>query len=239
MNPTDIEWADFVCNPWRQKCKKHCWYCYAWKQYPRFGRYVDDPGGVHQPTLDKMLSRQKPVRIFMGSMTDLLGEWVPSAIIKILLEHIRHSNRKQDAAGRKRHTFIFLTKNPKRYLQFDWPSNCWLGATATDQSSWTVAMLNLWRLKKEKGNTIFISCEPLLSFIHPMGIGDGESGIMPDWVIVGAMTGQGSEKHRPEKAWVDAFVQLHEWGKGTEWGVRIFFKENLNWPEEIQEYPSG
>ena len=58
--------------------------------------------------------------IFVSDMADLFGSWVPSRWMKIVLEHVEKFPQT---------TFLFLTKNPERYLEFvsQIPSNVVLG----------------------------------------------------------------------------------------------------------------
>ena len=51
-----------------------------------------------------------------------------------------------------------------------------------------------------------------------------------NWVVVGAQTGPGAIK--PKKEWVQNLIDI-----AREYNVPIFLKDNLNWPEKIQEYP--
>ena len=105
MNKTKIEWCDYTINPIKGICKHKCWYCYAKAMYKRFGwdekiRY--DPDAFYD--VNKIPFGSK---IFVGSTHDIFGEWVESEIIKIIISW---------TAIYPKHTFIFLTKNPRRYL---------------------------------------------------------------------------------------------------------------------------
>ena len=53
-------------------------------------------------------------------MCDLFGDWVKGHQIR----HIIYITTLYP-----QHRFLFLTKNPKRYREFEFPKNCWLGAT--------------------------------------------------------------------------------------------------------------
>ena len=52
------------------------------------------------------------------------------------------------------------------------------------------------------------------------------------WVIVGAQTGPGARP--PDPAWVRDLVDQCRTA-----GVPVFAKDNLRWPERIQEFPQG
>ncbi|RLG04189.1 MAG: hypothetical protein DRN54_01655 [Thaumarchaeota archaeon] len=68
--------------------------------------------------LDKRFSRRSFV--FVCDMGDLFGDWVPREWILKVLENV---SRNRSAS------FLFLTKNPKRYMEFDFGDNVVLGAT--------------------------------------------------------------------------------------------------------------
>ena len=77
MNKTDIEWTDFTWNP-VTGCLHGCPYCYARGTARRFY----PPGIGFSPhfwseRLSKPGRRKKPAKIFVSSMGDLFGDWVP------------------------------------------------------------------------------------------------------------------------------------------------------------------
>jgi len=107
MNKTKIEWCDYTWNP-VTGCLHACGYCYARKIANRF-RFADvafnkpftsfgiktivpDPSDGHfQPILwenrlDQPAKIKKPSRVFVVSMGDLFGEWVPDEWIERVFE---------------------------------------------------------------------------------------------------------------------------------------------------------
>ena len=77
------------------------------------------------------------------------------------------------------HTFQILSKRPKGYARFKFPSNVWLGTSITTNDD----VRRIERLiSSNKGNVKFVSIEP----IHGK-IDHGFSGV--DWIIIGAETG--------------------------------------------------
>ena len=198
MNKTSINWPrlDYTWNP-VVGCKHGCSYCYAKKisnrfhMIPKWEEPVFFPGRLGEPAKVK-----KPSIIFVGSMCDLFGDWVPNNWIIDTIKTCRENPQ---------HTFMFLTKNSKRYREFKFPNNCMLGVTITSKH-------DLKDFYKNKGflnyNKSFISIEPLL--------GDFMGFVFNGWdlVIVGAMTGPGAIK--PKKEWIDS-IKHHN----------IFYKENI------------
>jgi protein gp37 len=183
---------------------------------------------------------KKPSKIFVCSMGDLFGDWVPDEWIKAVKDVARDCYW---------HTFIFLTKNPKRYHKFAWPLNCWVGTTVTNQAD---ADERLPWLLQVDASVRFVSHEPLLGGINlhpPYWYQWGCEGRSPDrntgklvhyhdercrrpwdWVIIGAMTGPGAVK--PEVDWIMDLAQQYR-----DAGVPLFLKDNLGFKDQPQEWP--
>ena len=208
MNKTKIEWTDYTWNP-VTGCLHGCEYCYARKISMRFNGHFEPE--FHEDRLEQPYKAKKPSKIFVSSMGDLLGEWVkPEWIERVIIT----------AKYNPRHTFQFLTKNPKRYREFDWPYNCWLGATATNQKEYDKAATVF--VDGDFENTFFISCEPLLGKIK-MRI------VWLDWLIIGSQT---NPDKQPEKEWVKMLLD-----KAKADRTFVFCKNNLDYPDKPQEFP--
>jgi protein gp37 len=218
VNKSDIEWTDFTWNP-VTGCKHGCSYCYARKIAKRFtGHFKPE---FHPERLSDPLKRRRPARIFVCSMADLFGDWVPSEWIEAVLETVQSCPQ---------HTFIFLTKNPKRYYEWLFTKNCLLGATATDQKTWDAAIKFLSYaigFPQENICSAFISAEPLLGMIKPHGIEQ------IDWLIIGANSNRGAEC--PKSIWAMDLIHAARTA-----GVPVFVKNN--WPDNFmprpQEFPA-
>ena len=274
MNKTAIEWTDFTFNPvtgcWgpggTAETPNRCPYCYAAKIAHRmahvegsgYGHGVDSPNptGAFNPTfhpdrLDQPAKVKKPSKIFVCSMADLFGDWVPQDWIEAVLNQTQR-------ADYSHHTYQFLTKNPKRLKDFNpWPSNCWVGTTVTNQAD---ADWKLHWLCEVDALVRFVSHEPLFGQIDTLemlphspdgfpgcinmltgewwpAVGDAEAeyrgrvqmnGI--NFAIIGAQTGPGAVQPKPE--WVRGLIDQYRAA-----GVPMFLKDNLKWPEKIQEWP--
>ena len=140
----------------------------------------------------KGFNGKKSKKIFIQSMGDLFGNWVDAGFIRVVLDFCR---------ARSQHTFMFLTKNPGRYFDFDFPANCWLGWTVTTgKGTHAFCMASL--------NKTFISIEPILgSFENTDFLGI-------DLVIIGAQTGPGAIP--PKKEWIESIKHPN-----------IYYKKNL------------
>jgi len=122
-----IGWCDFTANPITGKCRYNCPNCYAEAIRKRFKlseeiQYHQDWFYKGKKQIKKFLEENKrPPKIFVGSMHDIFGPWINRGILKDVIAEI--SSYGQDCI------FQFLTQNPARYSEFDWPDNCWLGTT--------------------------------------------------------------------------------------------------------------
>jgi protein gp37 len=259
MNRTKIEWTDYTWNPvtgcWgpegTAEKPNRCPYCYAQKIAYRFNWHRANTGlvGLSDPfepqfwpaRLSEPAKVKKPSKIFVCSMADLFGDWVPQMWIEAILLVAKQSPH---------HTFQFLTKNPRRLKDFNpWPANCWVGTTVTNQAD--VDERLPWLLQVE-APVRFVSHEPLLSDIRlsqwageerrvncegcsaspvrgqPYCPGHDGGGI--DWAIIGGMTGYNAVEAKCE--WVQGLIDQYRAA-----GVPCFVKDNLKWPEKIQEWP--
>lgn len=172
----------------------------------------------HRYRLGDPARKQRPRNIFVCSMADLFGAWVPTKWIVEVLDA---------CLAAPQHNYLFLTKNPRRYTELDELTllprreNFWYGTTTTEAGqSYFIS----------EHHKTFTSVEPMTG---PLFAEAG--GILVDWVIVGAETGQRKDKVVPERAWVEDLL-----GACREEGVPVFMKGNLAgvWGKDlVQETP--
>nr|DAE02825.1 MAG TPA: Protein of unknown function (DUF5131) [Siphoviridae sp. ctrvp54] len=246
---TKIDWCDASWNP-VTGCLHGCPYCYARRIAERFGgAYYEDElpnrwgeyececlhadGDIHEldyplrncgnnkiapypfefdPTLhryklDEPQHWKKPRTIFVCSMADLFGEWVPD-------EWIEHVFKACEATPQ--HRYLFLTKNPKRYVDL-YAKNIlpigkgyWYGTTVTSPKQ----PFFYSRVPDDNPHT-FVSIEPIMGSF-------GKIKDLPDWVIVGAETGNRKGKVAPRKEWIDEIAY-----ECKRCRTPIFMKESL------------
>ena len=232
---TKIDWFDASWNP-VTGCLHGCEYCYARRIANRFG-FLRDDGKLHEldepytidyyedgevvrenvkqpypnsyaPTLhryklDEPQKWKKPRTIFVCSMADLFGEWVPDEWIEEVFDACQKAPQ---------HRYLFLTKNPQRYISFLRDKkllltvNCWYGSTIS--SKYDKGML---------GWNTFLSIEPIMedfsdAIWHPRN----------NWIIIGAETGNRKGKVIPKKEWILPLAK-----RCRKRRVPIFMKESL------------
>ena len=230
MNRTKIDWAEYSFNP-VTGCRGTCSYCYARRIAERFHGPDGFKPTFHEERLSEPGKITKPSRIFVCSMADLFGDWVPDEWIDVVFDA---------CAANPQHQYLFLTKNPMRYeALFLWKRkvtphpNWWLGATFDTGNDTSTFRDHLWPLH-ESGWHTWASAEPLLEDITPYM--EWEDTI--DWLVIGAMTGPGSKDRQPKKEWVDGLSSA-----ALQRAIPLFQKQSLAkfYPDgkTIQEYPAA
>lgn len=264
MENSKIDWCDSSWNP-ITGCLHGCQYCYARGIANRFSgggygkqngmfiaKYNDDafkpPYDLHEPILKRTKNgtypdapypfgfeptfhryrladylKKKAQVIFVCSMADLFGSWVPDMWISDVFKAC-------EAAPQ--HTYIFLTKNAERMFslieseEFTRRKNYWFGTTMTGPHGDVIKSHN------ELINT-FVSIEPILE-AFPENVNAAE---LPNWIIVGAESGNRKEKVIPDKSWIETIVK-----QARSAGVPVFMKSSLipivGEENMLREFPS-
>lgn len=231
-----IEWTDYTWNP-IGGCLHGCQWampdgatavCYAKTVAERVAQQAYPDGFEHHywrpDRLVEPLNMPKPARIFVDSMSDLMGHWVPDEQIEAVLDVCRRADH---------HTFQLLTKNPPRLTKFKFPPNVWVGISAPpsqlmgkplslyQQQRWLIKGLSA--LSHVDVPVRWMSIEPL-SWNISMDLHDfGWVGSKPilQWAVIGAAT-NGKTVYQPEPHWVDETV-----GELDAMHAPVFFKGNL------------
>lgn len=249
MNKTKIDWCDSTWNP-VTGCLHGCEYCYARGIAKRFegtdsevfdeeyrlyakheldkplmlnGKKAPYPYGFaptfHRYRLNDYIGMKGRI-IFVCSMADLFGDWVPDSWIEEVFAACERASQ---------HNYLFLTKNVERYCGYGVPiaDNMWYGISITKKSE-----THLFNQLPAFCNT-FVSMEPLLEDLEPR-----KCNIMfrqVKWVIIGAETGRRKDKVAPERKWIEDIVN-----ECRKEGISVFMKSSLAdiWGEPlIQEFP--
>ncbi len=209
MTPTKIEWADYTWNI-VTGCENGCDYCYARRLAEgrlkgRFGYPKVNPfkPTFHHDRLNAPSKVKKPSRIFVCSMGELFGNWVPDSWF-ISIRKVVWDN--------PQHTFIFLTKCPDGMDGWVFPKNAWCGISA---NYFGALISRCGKLKGVHAKVRFASIEPLHGWIP----------ILPEWlewVIIGAETGHRKGRIEPESEWIEHLTQ-----EADNHNIPIFHKDNL------------
>lgn len=232
MDKTKIEWCDSTWNP-VTGCLHGCPYCYArsmvrrfgWDDYEQLNTELIDPvvdGNGKRiayptgftPTLHRYrlsdYEKKAGRTIFVCSMADLFGEWVPDSWIEEVFAACERAPQ---------HRYLFLTKNPDRYItlarkgKLPERDNMWFGSTTVDPDATIYC--------GKKYNT-FVSVEPILcDFTGEIDVENMKVGFV-QWVIIGAETGNRKGKVVPEKSWIDAITAACD-----ELHIPVFMKDSL------------
>ncbi len=215
----NIEWAKWTWNP-VTGCKHGCKYCYARDIAKRFDGhfkptfYEDRLQAPEKTKIPKAKLKELGIHnVFVCSMADLFGEWVPQEWIDTVINVVRNNTQ---------WNFLFLTKNPKRMIDIEWPDNAWIGTTIDKQSR---VKESESAFKKIKAKVKFISCEPLNEKIIFSDIS------IFDWLIIGARSKSTQQvEFQPEWEWVESLVL-----QARDANVKKYFKPNLT--VVPKEYP--
>lgn len=145
--------------------------------------------------------------IFVCSMADLFGDWVPDEWITEVFAACEKAPQ---------HRYLFLTKNPQRYGEL-----ARAGKLPKMDNMWYGSTLDSMKAKRYPGRLLdntFVSIEPLTEY---MNVGLGSFGT-DRWVIIGAETGNRKDRITPKKEWVDKICEAADITQ-----MAVFMKDSL------------
>ena len=163
---------------------------------------------LHCQKLDEPQHSGKARNIFVCSMADLFGDWVPLRWIRDVLDA---------CLAAPKHRYLFLTKNPRQYDRLEAMAllptgdRFWYGATVTKTEDFANIPTMSMRYRQ------FLSIEPLLDRVDMYQITGHQR-----WVIIGAETGKRENKVIPRREWVD---EITEYCTACE--IPVFYKDSL------------
>lgn len=192
---------------------------------------------------------KEPRNIFVCSMADLFGDWIPAEWIHEVFNAAREAPQ---------HRYLFLTKNPGRYARLltagllPDDDNFWYGSTwetdawntdggdrcyevpkgaynrQTEDYANRAVKPNAFHWPKVPGAAFFpdigarhsfISMEPLLMDLFLIH----HTKMRYEWFIIGAETGRRKEKVVPERKWIDHILR-----DANECHIPVFMKESIH-----------
>jgi len=175
-----IGWSDISANMIDGACKYQCPDCYEQRRRRRFKLKKEityNPAWYDQKKISWFVKKyHRQPKVFICDNHDLFGPWIDSGIINDTIDRCKDHPEV---------IFQFLTQNPKRYQEFTWPDNCWIGTTCRTHAE---AEDRIPLLIQAKAKIRFVSFEPLLENVKPIYT---LSYFMPDlihWCIVGCKT---------------------------------------------------
>lgn len=177
----------------------------------------------HRYRLEEPQHWKKPRNIFVCSMADLFGEWVPDEWIDDVIKATQRALQ---------HRYLFLTKNPERYgewlerfeegriSELDEVENCWFGASASNNAELERA---------NRSSAQWVSIEPIRERIETdedqfmeFNPYTGSKRKRWEWVVIGAETGNSKNKVAPKREWIDDIATAC-----ADYGTPVFMKESL------------
>lgn len=216
-----VDWAKWTWNP-ITGCHHGCEYCYAKdialsekmkSVYITGFEPTFHPERLQAPinTTTKGIYGQKDKNVFVCSMADLFGKWVPLEWIKQVMDAM---------IANPQWTYLCLTKFPQRLKEINdlyggFPDHVWVGTSIDNQARVGLAE----RCFKEINAKVkWLSCEPL---IVPLRFED-LTGF--NWVVIGGQSAQnGLPAFAPPLEWVG-----HVYDVAKRDGCRVFCKtENM------------
>lgn len=243
-----IEWTDFTLNA-VGGCDHECVWeledgsttiCYAKAvankmRSPSFFEHGFNHHYWHEDRLKEPEKVKEPARIFIDSMSDLMGIHVPTEHVQKVLDMCERNAR---------HTFQLLTKNAPRLKQFHFPDNVWVGVSMPPTSMYGKVMTpdqqrrmfktGLDVLDAIRAKVKWMSFEPLSWDVAE--VMRTYSHVPLQWAVIGAAT-NGRRVYQPNPEHVKALIDVLDAQK-----VAVFFKGNLKgntgytqWREEFPQ----
>lgn len=223
FNPTNehISWAAWSWNP-VTGCLHGCDYCYARDLATKASYAATYPAGFtplfHHERLDAPSNTRIPAdvegdprrgRVFVCSMADLFGNWVPQDWIDKVYESM---------AAAPKWRYLTLTKFPQRYRRHGVPPRMWAGTSVDTQARVRIAEQSMAELPAA---VRWLSIEPLEEPLHFTDLS------WCDWMVIGSRTATRQPtgpvpEFAPPFAWV---VDLVAQARAA--GAAVYLKPNL------------
>lgn len=192
-------WITHTWNPIKGKCPHGCVYCYM----KRF-----KVGELRLVEKELKIDLGENNIIFVGSSTDMFADGVPKEWILKVLEYCNKFNN----------TYLFQTKNPKRFLDFykEFPKKIILGTTIeTDrhfvgteyENKAPITLIRASLMESiSKDYTTMVSIEPIMDIADLDYFIEWIKDINPKFVSIGADS-KGSKLPEPSKEDIEKLIK--------------------------------
>ena len=194
----NVDWAGYTWNP-VTGCEHGCKFCYA-EDISKMKRMQEYYPFGFTPTFHEyrlQAPKNTPVdgRVFVCSMADLFGKWVPDEWINKVFDACMTAPQWE---------YMFLTKWPNRYKMLESLPKAWFGASIIKQSD--VARVEREMQSFKTSGIKWISLEPMLESIRFNDLS------WCDVVVIGSQTAaNGQPAIAPQFDWiVDVVNQCRE-----------------------------
>lgn len=182
--------------------------------------------------LDAPLKLREPAGIFVGSMADLFGHWVPEEQIRQVMQVMQQAHW---------HTFQTLSKYPLRLPAFNpFPPNVWVGVSLPagqlmkPEGAARALASYLAHMQSIQASVRFMSVEPLWFDVAPVFAQwiEQHERLPFEWVIVGAAS-NGRKLYQPKAEWTTRLLDILD-----QQHIPIFFKGNMEWADWRAAFPA-
>jgi protein gp37 len=240
-----IEWTDLTYNV-SGGCFHGCKWRVAGKETECYAKTVAEavaraayPEGFehhywHEGRVGELRAYTTPSLVFIDSMSDLFGHWVPDEQVRTILEEVRSAPQ---------HIGQVLTKNAPRILQFldVLPDNLWVGVSSPPDAMWghDLSRLQQRKMLEVQLKTLEAICQTRPDLITWMSIEplswDISALLTPAsplrWAVIGAAT-HGRKAYQPDPDDVRRVLAVLDANE-----VPVFFKGNLEWNPWREDFP--
>lgn len=208
--------------------------CYAKTVAEKFPRAYPNGFETHDWHLERLrepFAVKEPSGIFVGSMADLFGHWVPQYQIQQILGVMQ---------GASWHIFQTLSKYPLRIPEFNpYPPNVWVGVSLpaghqmSEAGARNALKAYLKHMAQVEASVRFMSIEPL--WFNAADVFEAwieYRGKLPfEWAIIGAAS-KGNKVYQPRPEWVKRLLEIFDAKQ-----IPVFFKGNLDWKPWRECFP--
>lgn len=207
-------WVTHTWNPLAGKCKHNCNYCYMKRSFLGNLKKYEGEIRISKKELNTDLGSNNT--IFVGSATDIFGDWVPDNIIKKILGYCNNFHN----------IYLFQSKNPNRFSDFLklFPKNSIIATTLETNRNYNISNAPQPSARYHNFLSIqyprkMISIEPIIDFDLETFI-TWIKRIKPEFVSIGADSKNNNLKE-PNP------IKIKNLIKGIEDTTEIRVKKNL------------